>query len=145
MALQAIVEELLEATGASRVTIRLDAPDVVFPVVAEALAPGVRSIRGDDSIDLRRAATFRFLERELRQLVQSDCLAGEHPAPRELVELYGVRAQMLAPILRGGRLVGIVSVHDAARPREWGEGETAALNDAVERARVELERAGWRA
>jgi maleate isomerase len=139
------VEELLEATGASRATLRLDASDAVFLVVAEALAPGVRSIRDDDSIDIRRAATFRFLERELRPLVQNDCLGGEHPAPKELVDFYGVRAQMLGPIVRDGRLVGIVSVHDAAGPRQWGEQETAALNDAVKRVGVELERAGWKA
>ena len=144
MALQPIVGELLEATRASRTTIRLDSSAGVFPVAAEALAPGVRSIAADDSIDLRRAATFAFLERELRMLVQDDCLAGASPPPRELVELYGVRAQMLAPIVREGSLAGIVSVHHAATPREWAEHEIAALNRAVERAAAELEHAGWK-
>ncbi len=135
-----IVDELRWATGASRTTLRLDAPGTVFPVVAEALAPGVGSISDDTSINLRRAATFRFLEREQRNLVQADCTTGELAAPPELVELYGVKAQMLAPIVRKGRLVGIVSVHYLPSGREWSENDVAALDDAVRHVVQELER-----
>ena len=144
MPLQAIVEELLNATKASRSTIRLDSSDALFPVVAEAFAPGTRSIADDDSIDIRRAATFTFLERELRILVQDDCLVGANPPPKELVDIYGVRAQMLAPIVCEANLAGIVSVHHAATPRGWAEQEIAALSRAAERAAAELERAGWK-
>ena len=41
---------------------------------------------------------------------------------------------MLAPIVRGGQLVGIVSVHHAPGPREWEPDDIAAL----ERARDEI-------
>ena len=105
----------------------------MFPVVAEALGPGARSIAGDSSIDLRAAATFKFLEREQRNLIQEDCAAGESPAPPELIEFYGVKAQMLAPIVRDGQLVGIVSVHYAPATREWTEEDVGALEDATRR------------
>ena len=134
----ALVDELLVATAASRVTLRLDTPGEVYPVVAEACAPGVRSIRGATEIDLRRAETFRFLEREQRLLVQTDCLVDDPVAPAELIELYGVRAQMLAPLVRGDRLVGIISVHHAGWPRKWTDAEVAALEAGAARALAEL-------
>ena len=134
MSFQAVVERLLVETGASRTTLRLDAPDAVFPVVAEALAPGVGSIAGDASIDLRAAPTFQFLDRERRPLIQSDLLAAEVPPPTELIAQYGARAQMVAPVVREDRLVGILSVHYAPGPREWTPEDVAAL----ERAREEI-------
>jgi GAF domain-containing protein len=133
------VEELLERTGATRTTLRLDRPGAVFPVAAEALAPGARSIRDETGIDLRKAATVQFLEREQRNLIQGDCGAGDYPAPPELIELYGVKAQMLAPIVRDGRLAGIVSVHYAPSTREWSAGDVEALDDAARRVLEELE------
>ena len=127
------LEELRDATAASRVTLRLDRPGETFPVVAEALAPGVTSIRGATEIDLRAARTFQYLERELRPLIQNDCRVGPYAAPRELVTQYDVKAQMLAPLVRDGRLAGIVSVHYAPAVRRWSVTDVTALEDAVAR------------
>jgi maleate isomerase len=138
MAHQAVIDDLLETTGASRTTLRLDTPGDVFPVVAEAVAPGIRSIKDEKGIDLKAAATFQFLEHELRPLIQNDCSSGDNPPPPELIALYGVHAQMLGPVVRDGRLVGIVSVHYAPSPREWSEADVAALEHAVARIQSEL-------
>jgi maleate isomerase len=138
MSVHAEIERLLRTTGASRVTLRLESPDEVFPVVAEACAPGIRSIRNATEIDLRAAETFRWLERERRLLVQRDCLEDEPLAPAELIELYGVRAQMLAPLVRNGRLIGIISVHHAETPREWAPAEIAGVEQAAARVLQDL-------
>lgn len=138
MAFQTTVETLLQQTGASRTTLRLDRPEGFFPVVAEALAPGIRSIADDTSIDLGASATFRSLDRERQFLIQPDLLAADPAPPPELIELYGARAQMLAPVVRDDRLIGIVSVHYAPGPRTWTDGEVAALKRAVEEVLVEL-------
>jgi GAF domain-containing protein len=135
---QDIVEQLLQDTGASRTTLRLDSPEAFFAVVAEACAPGIGSIAGDTSIDLAASATFKSLDREQRLLVQPDLLAADPAPPPELIEFYGARAQMLAPIVRNGSLVGIVSVHYAPGPREWTPEEVTALERAVERVQAEL-------
>jgi maleate isomerase len=129
--LERALEDLREATAASRVTLRLDTPGQVFPVVGEALAPGIRSIRDATEIDLRAAETFRYLEREQRLLIQDDCEGGAFPAPRELIQLYGVKSQMLAPLVRDGRLAGIVSVHYAPAVRRWSASDVTALEDAI--------------
>jgi maleate isomerase len=117
------------------VTIRLDTPGEVYPVAAEALAPGVRSIRGATEIDLRKAETFRFLDRERQTLAQHDCLRDEPAVPPELIELYGVRAQILVPVVLDERLAGIVSVHHAATVRDWTEAEVAAAEAAAAQVR----------
>ena len=142
---QVIMEDLLRSTESSRTTLRLDLPDQgagLDAVVAEALAPGVRSLRGDTSIrNLRDVSTVRFLETQRRPLVQNDCSADDLAPPPELIELYGVKAQMLAPIVREDRLVGVLSVHYAPGPRDWSAEDVAALREATERVQRELDAA----
>ena len=142
---QEILENLLRSTGASRTTLRLDLSDQdagLDAVAAEALAPGVRSLREDSSIrNLRDVSTVRFLETQRRPLVQNDCSADDLAPPRELIELYGVKAQMLAPIVREDRLVGVLSVHYAPGPRDWSAEDVAALREATERVQRELDAA----
>jgi maleate isomerase len=130
----AILSELLTTIGASRTTLRLDDARYGFhidDVGAEALAPGENSLRGQTSINQRAAATAQWVEKNRRLLVQSDLSSGEPRAPDALIRLYGVRAQMLAPVERGGRLDGWISVHEARGPRSWTEQEEAALRKAV--------------
>jgi GAF domain-containing protein len=139
MAFQELMDELLARTGASRTTLRIDdEPGVEFPVKAEALAPGVNSIAGDNTIAIRASATFKWIDRERRLLVQEDLLAAD-PAPApELMERYGGRAQMLAPVQRGGELVGLVSVHYVPGTRQWTPEEIAAVEEIVGRVEREL-------
>ncbi len=142
---QEILENLLRSTGASRTTLRLDLSDQdagLDAVAAEVLAPGVRSLREDSSIrNLRDVSTVRFLETQRRPLVQNDCSADDLAPPPELIELYGVKAQMLAPIVREDRLVGVLSVHYAPGPRDWSAEDVAALREATERTQRELDAA----
>jgi GAF domain-containing protein len=142
---QVIMEDLLRSTESSRTTLRLDLSDQdagLDAVVAEALAPSVRSLRGDTSIrNLRDVSTVRFLETQRRLLVQNDCSADDLAPPPELIELYGVKAQMLAPIVREDRLVGVISVHHAPGPRDWSAEDVAALREAIEHVQRELDAA----
>ena len=140
MTFQALIEELLERTGASRTTLRIDdEPGVEFPIKAEALASGIDSIAGDPTLRVRVSATFQWVDRERRVLVQDD-LRDADPAPApQLVEQYGARAQMLAPVVRGGEVVGLVSVHYAPGPRQWTEDEISAVEEIVERVERALE------
>ena len=142
---QEILEDLLVSTGASRTTLRLDLPNHdagLDEVVAEALAPGVRSTRGNTSIrNLRDSPPIRFLEEQRTPLVQEDCSRADPAPPPELIELYGVRAQMLAPIVREGRLAGVISVHYVPGPRQWSAEDIAALREAAERVQRELDAA----
>ena len=49
---------------------------------------------------------------------------------------------MLAPVVRDGRLAGIVSVHYAPAVRRWSASDVTALEDAVGRVHALLDGAG---
>ncbi len=130
----AILEELLSATGASRVTLRQDVPGDVFPVTHEALADGVPPIIGVATPDMHRQPVVLEIQKG-RQVVQDDCLAASaEPHFREMLELYGgMRAQIVTPVVRGGRIAAIVSLHQLGRTRVWNEDEIGAARRAAER------------
>lgn len=136
-----IMRQLLDETGASRTTLRADIEafgiSVNFPV-AEALRSGVKSLRGDGSVNQRAADTVNWLESHRTILVQNDFDAEPYP-PAALVESYGTKAQMLGPILIGGRLIGWISVHENTGPRQWSAADVAALREATTRVSAIIE------
>ena len=131
---QSLMDELRTSTGATRTTLREAGAEGDFAVVAESLAEGARSLRGDRTLDPRKGATFRYLTEYDDLLVQDDALSHEFAPPAALCEHYGMRAQMLAPIKRDGELVGIVSVHHGPDPRRWRPTDIAAIERAAEQA-----------
>ncbi|MGW3625250.1 aspartate racemase/maleate isomerase family protein [Streptomyces sp. NPDC000880] len=140
---QDVLEDLLRTTGADRTTLRLDLPAHGLHVdltAAEALGEGVRSIRRDASLDQRRLNTVEWLERHRTPLVQPHFHAAPHP-PQALVDVYGVHAQMLSPVVRAGEMTGWISVHSVGE-REWTEHDTTALAAATERVHNLLDTQG---
>jgi pimeloyl-ACP methyl ester carboxylesterase len=132
MTFQAIIEELRVDTAASRTTLRLDTPAMNFPAVAEALAPGVKPIKHDYSLDQRGAATAQYILEKRKPLVQDDCAIADPAPPRALMDIYDVKAQMVAPVQNGSAVLGWVSVHYNQGPRHWSEDDVAALAHCVE-------------
>ena len=129
-----ILEELLAKTKASRTTLRLDVPERGFHVngvVAEALAPGVKSIAAETSLQQRKSQTASYIEQNRTILVQNDCENATPSPPKELMKIYGTKAQMVAPVVRGPDMVGWVSVHYNPSPREWTPEDVAAIEAAV--------------
>lgn len=130
-----IVASLLAETGASRVTLRRDVDAVTpFPVVAEALAPGAGSLRGETSVHLPTQPVVLEVQAG-RQVVQDDCSrAHDDPAfQRMLVAYGGLAAQIVTPVLVDGELAGILSLHQLGAPRAWTADEIAAASRAAER------------
>jgi GNAT superfamily N-acetyltransferase len=126
---------LLDATGASRVTLRQDVPAGFFPVTHEAVAPGVKSIKDGAGIDLRGQPVARVLAETRTQVVQHDCASAfDDPAFQRMREAYGgLASQIVTPVLDGGRLVGIVSLHQCGESRTWTEAEIALAAKTAER------------
>lgn len=137
---QSIVEELLLDTGASRAMLQLAVPGGGFPSVAEAVTHGVRQIRNDVSDgDLLEAPAFQQLEREKEIMVQDDLERADPPVARALIDRYGARAQIVAPLLHGDRLTGIISVHHALGPKRWEAHDVEAVRKAQAAAQAVLE------
>jgi maleate isomerase len=142
---EAITQELLEVTGASRTTLRLDIPEYnchVDTVCAEAVKPGVRPLKLDSSLNQRSLATVRWLEANRRMLIQDDCANAETPPPAALMGVYGVKAQMLSPLTVEGYVLGWLSVHHIAATRIWKDHDITALQRATDKLRHVLERSG---
>jgi maleate isomerase len=131
---QAILNNLLSATNASRSTLRLDVPERGFNVsgvVAEALAPGINSIAAATSINQRASGTATWLENNRKILVQNDTANAVPSPPPQLIQIYGTRAQMMAPVVRGKNMTGWISVHYNVSAREWSAADLAALEYAL--------------
>jgi maleate isomerase len=128
-----ILEDLRTKVDASRTTLRVDIDqwgiDVDTPI-AEATASGVSSIRGAALVQ-RSLATVQLLARDRQMLVQNDCDLADPRPPQALLDVYGVRAQMLAPLVRDNLLVGWISVHYTPSPRIWSPGDVLALETSA--------------
>jgi GAF domain-containing protein len=133
--LEDLLRDLLETTRASRVTLRRDlSGKSAFPVVAEALAPGVGSLREERSVHLPSQPVVLELLRG-RQVVQDDAAAAyDDPAFQRMLDVYGgLAAQIVTPVMRDGTLEAIVSVHQLDAPRRWTDDEIAAATRTAER------------
>jgi GAF domain-containing protein len=128
-ALQALADELRADLAAARVTVRLR-PEDNMPIVAEALGPGVRSLRDEHEIDQNAAATVRWVVAHRATLAVEDARTGEPATPAAMTGRFGLRAFMIAPLLDGARLLGTVSVHVEDGPRPWSARDMAALEAA---------------
>jgi GAF domain-containing protein len=137
--LQSIAERLREQTSVGRVTVRLRG-DGRYPLVAEALAPGVRSLVGFTVTPSQRT-TLEALETSRTILVQHDVTTAEITPPRELLAHYGVKAQLLVPVVVEGELMAIVSVHELDGPRCWSSSEIGAAESAAKSVQMLISRA----
>jgi len=137
-----------EKTGASRTTIRLDVPKWnchVDRVCAESLAPGIASLRPNTSLNQRALKTCIFINETGKALIQNDTQKARTQPPKALMDVYGVKAQMLVPLMfvDGDGAGGWISVHFVPGPRTWGTGDVEALfGSAREFCRL-LKDEGW--
>jgi len=137
-----ILADLLAEIDVSRTTLRLDDAALGFSVAdvaGEARLATEKSLRGQTSINQRAARTAQWIEQYRRLLVQNDFSVRALRPPEALLRLYGVKAQMLAPVIRNGRLDGWVSVHETRRVRKWSRTDQAAVVAATERILQALE------
>jgi GAF domain-containing protein len=133
--IEPLLRELLARSGASRVTLRRGSSgDYAFPVTDEAVAPGVRSLREERTVDLAAQPVVREVRRR-RQVVQDDCrTAYDDPAFQRMLDTYGgLAAQIVTPVVAKGEVAGILSVHQLATPRQWTQEEASACRQAAAR------------
>jgi PAS domain S-box-containing protein len=112
-----------------------------YSIVREDYAAGVPSAAGRHRIDDFNSTLMDEL-RNGRTLVMDDTEATPGLTPQELAayECLSVRAQIAVPIMKGGRLVAILAVHQN-EPRAWTEEEVALAGETVERTWEAVERA----
>ena len=139
-AFQSIVEDLLLATGTSRALLLLAAPGGNWSFAAEAVTHGSRQVRNDEAAgDIIGPLVLQRLEGDQAIIVQDDLTRAEPAAVPALVERYGARAQIVAPLVRNGRLAGLIGVHQAVGPRHWEQHDVDRVRQAQAAALAALE------
>lgn len=145
--LERVMANLREVTGGSRTTLRIDIPEHncnVDRVCAESVAPGIAELKLNTSLNQRSLATVQWLIATRKPLVQDDCANAEVKPPKALMEVYGVKAQMLVGLeAANGEVIGWISVHYVPGTRKWTDAEVAALHGAADQVRTILQRSNW--
>ena len=137
---QSIVEDLLLATGASRALVALTGANGGFTAAGEAVTHGVMQIRNDNArTELVPTPILEALQRNHEIGLENDLERASPAVPRSLIDRYGARAQMLAPIVHHDKLAGFIAVHHAPDLREWSEADIDALRRAQAAAVAVLE------
>jgi GAF domain-containing protein len=135
-ALRRIAVRLHDDTRASRVTIRVDCASLgleIETVAVESRDESARALEGQRTPNARESAAVRWLCANRRTFVMDDCLNPWDPevAPEHyVINLYGIRSEMLSGIFRGETLVGVVSVHYTKGTRSWRDEEVGMIEAA---------------
>jgi methyl-accepting chemotaxis protein PixJ len=122
------VDGLREVLEVDRVLIyRFNADFTAGDVTAEAVGRGWKRAMGQtiadpltpEAIDRYYAGVVTTLaNRETAQISQCHC---------DILERLEVKANMVAPLLAGDELIGLLCVHQCDRPRDWSEAEIDLL------------------
>ena len=147
-AFRRVAEHLRTGTGASRTTIRVDCEPLgleMEAVAAESRDSSARALEGQRTPSVREGAAVRWLAKHRRTFVMEDCLDPWDPevAPEDyVIELYGIRSEMVAGVFRGDEMVGIVSVHYTRGARSWSDDDVAMMESACAEVLALLDRLG---
>lgn len=110
-----------------------------FTIRGDWAAPGATSIRG-------RYSLAQFGQRAVeelsagRPLIVQDTLAELAPEAAQAFRAIGIAATICMPLLREGRLVALMAIHDAA-PHQWTDEELVLVREVTDRSWAHIERA----
>lgn len=142
--LKTTVEEVRQILQTDRVTIFALNLDGDGTFVAESVAPGYSKLQWSTLHDPCFSEGFQEQYRQGRVRAVDDIYhAGLNDCHIGLLERFAVKANIVAPILHGDKLYGLLIAHQCARPREWNQSEIELFRQlalqvgyALERSRV---------
>ena len=146
--LQTTVTEVQKILQTDRVLIYQIGPDGSGSVVTEAVVSGWPAIRGQEIIDpcFRSEYQQQYCFQQYRQgrigaiadLEQAEI----QPYQVELLlQQFGVKANLVVPILLKEELCGLLIVHQCASPRQWSSFETNLLRQIAAQVGIALAQA----
>lgn len=116
----------------------MDADEDGFTIRGDWAAEGNLSIVGHYSLaDFGELAVRRL--RAGQPLIVNDNLAELAPHEAATFQKIGIAATICMPLIRGGRLKGLMAIHDRV-PRVWTDYELTLLRDVTERSWAYVER-----
>jgi PAS domain S-box-containing protein len=140
--LQTTVTEVQKLLQADRVLIfRLEA-DGSGTVIQEAVLPGWPVILGENLLD--NCFKEEYIERYRQGKVSAiEDIEAAHiqPCHREFLQQFGVRANLVVPIIVRDNIWGLLLAHQCAAPRKWNNFEMELLKQLANQIGIALSQA----
>ncbi|MEH2080538.1 MAG: GAF domain-containing protein [Nostoc sp.] len=140
--LQTTVTEVQKLLQADRVSIFRLETDGSGTVVQEAVLPGWPVILGENIFD--RCFKEEYIERYRQGRVSAlEDIEAAHiqPCHREFLQQFGVRANLVVPILVRDDIWGLLLAHQCGAPRQWNQFETDLLQQLANQIGIALSQA----
>lgn len=135
------VRELRQALSLDRAIIYQFNPDWSGQVIAESVANEFRETLGQAiQIPLREGLVELYRNGRI-QTVTDTAIAKTTDSYQELLTGFQVRAAMIAPILKGNQLIGLIFAHSCTDSRQWLALEVDLFNQLAIQTSYALEQA----
>jgi PAS domain S-box-containing protein len=142
--LQTTVIEVQKILQTDRVLIYRVTPDGIGSIVAEAVVPELPTIRGqhltDSYFQEEYHQQYRLQQyRQLRSQGIADIeITDVQPQHIEILEQFGVKANLVIPILLKEELCGLLIVHQCFHLRQWNRFEIDLLRQLADQVGIAL-------
>lgn len=137
--LQTTVTEVRRILDVDRVVIYQLYPDGSGTVVNEAVLPNWPAIQGEKINDPCFVRSYLQKYRQGRIHTVADLENSEvKPCYREMLGKFGVRANLVVPILRREELWGLLIAHQCSEPRQWQDFETELLDQLADQVGIAI-------
>ena len=140
--LETAVTELKQFLRADRVLIFRLRPDGSGTVLREAVESGWPVILGQDLFDPCFQEGYVEQYRQGRVSAIADLEQADlQPCHVKFLQQFGVKANLVVPILLQSDLWGLLIAHQCARPRQWTRDETELLHQLADQIGISLSQA----
>ena len=144
--LKAAVEEVRKAINSDRVIVYALDPDGAGTVIAESVDPkwpkALRARIDDPCFSSQYTESY---QRGRVKATDDIYAAGLTPCHIGQLEAFAVRANLVAPILNGDQLFGLLIAHQCASPRVWRQFEVDLFTQAANHVGISLDNAKFQA
>ena len=117
--LNTTVNDVRQALKTDRIVIYQFKTDWCGTIVAESVVPGCTKLLGSEVTDpLREGLIDRYRNGRVRAMndIYEEDLTDCH---EKLLENMDIRASISAPIMKQGKLIGLLCAHECRSPRQW--------------------------
>ena len=145
--LQTTVIEVQKILQTDRVLIYQICPNDSVTTVTEAVVSNLPAIKGQNSIDpyfrseyLQQYCLQQYRLGKIEAIAQLDLLEVQ-PTYVELLQQFGVKANLVVPILVKEELCGLLIVHQCTSSRQWSSFETHLLKQLSDQVGIAIAQA----
>jgi len=134
-------DKLRYSLKADRVVVYQFNPDWSGTIIAESVGSGWRKILNQTVNDPFREGLIEEYRNDRVQAMNDVTRENIADCHRDILEGFEIRASVVAPILRQGELLGLLSVHQCVGARHWQEEEVGLVGQVATQLTFALEQA----